>query len=177
MTKDELIEALEDGRQEMVEMLDPLPERLLIRPGVCGEWSIRDILAHLTAWEGQVVTLLFQARQGVKQPSTVHFGKESDEVLNQRWHLMSLNRSLDLIWQDFIGIRKQTIRRINAFTDAELNNPDLYVWLKGTPLMLWIIDGVVQHEEEHGNQIRDWLDQLEESGQDEDDVETGNGHK
>ena len=38
----------------------------MIQPGVVGQWSLKDILVHLTLWEAELVTLLFQARQGQK---------------------------------------------------------------------------------------------------------------
>ena len=70
MNKTELLEALEDSRQEMLEMIEDLADEILLLPGVNGNWSIKDILAHLTYWEGQVVTLLFQVLRGVSKPST-----------------------------------------------------------------------------------------------------------
>ncbi len=159
MDKTELLEALEDGRQEMIEMIEDLPDEALVEPGVVGEWSIKDILAHLTFWEGQIVTLLFQAKSGMAKPTTVHFGKETTDQVNQRMYEASKQRSLEIIWQDWSGVRKQTIRRVSEFSDQDLNDAQRFPWLEGVPLYQWILNDSAEHEDEHADQIRDWLDQ------------------
>ncbi len=158
MDKTELLEALESNRQEMIEMLEDLPDEILLQPGVVGKWSIKDILAHLTYWEGQMVTLLFQAQRGVTKPTTVHFGSESVDELNQRWYESGKDRPLDRVWEDWVGVRKQMIRRVSDFSDKDLNDPQRFPWLGGRPLYEWILRDSVQHEEEHADQIREWLD-------------------
>lgn len=182
MDKTELLEALEDGHQELVEMLQNLPDAVLLQSGVIGEWSIKDILAHLTYWEGQIVTLLFQAQRGVDKPTTAHFSKETVDELNQRWFLSGKERPLDLIWQDWEGVRKQTIRRVTDFTQNDLNDARRYPWLKGKPLYEWIIGDTIDHEDEHGDQIREWLDRQDRPGTDsttgsEAPADSPNGHK
>lgn len=161
MEKSELLETLEDSHQELVEMLEDLPESMLQAPGVMGDWSIKDILAHLTQWEGQIVTLLFQAKQGMAQPSTAHFSEDSVDKLNARWHQQGQGRSLEMVWSDFVGVRKQVLRRVNEFSDLDLQDPQRYPWLNGQPLYMWIFSDTIEHEEEHGDAIREWLDQQE----------------
>src|SRR5512141_1307663 len=145
MDKTELLEALEDSRLEMVEMLEDVPDELMSMPGVVGSWSIKDILDHLTHWEGQIVTLLFQAQHGAGQPSTAHFGKESVDVLTQRWYEASRERGLATVWDDWTGVRKQTIRRVSEMSDHDLNDTQLYPWLNGTPLFQWVLNDTVEH--------------------------------
>lgn len=158
MDKTELLENLEDERAEVVEMLEDLSDEHLLEKGVSGDWSIKDILIHLTHWEGQLITLLFQARQGVDKPSTAHFGKEKEDELNQRWYEAGKDRELERAWQDWIGVRKQTIRRVGEFSEQDLNDPKRYTWLKGKPLSQWIASETYEHEEEHMDAVRDWLD-------------------
>jgi hypothetical protein len=158
MDKTELLEALEDGRQELLEMIEDLPDEALLEPGVEGEWSIKDILAHLTYWEGQIVTLLYQVSRGMPQPSTAHFGEESVDALNARWQEQNKSRSLEMIWNDFLGVRKQTIRRVLEMSEADLTDPNRYPWAKGVALIEWVANDSVLHEEEHADSIREWLD-------------------
>lgn len=159
MDKTELLEALEDGRQEMIDLIEGLPDEVLIEPGVVGDWSIKDILAHLTFWEGQIVTLLFQAKSGMPKPTTAHFGKESVDEINKRWYEAGKERVLDIVWQDWTGVRKQTIRRVSEFSDKDLNDPQSFPWLQGVPLHQWILNDSAEHEDEHAGQISDWLEQ------------------
>lgn len=161
MKKSELLEALEDGRQELVEMLQDLPDEEMLKPGVCGEWSIKDILAHLAQWEGQTVTLLFQASQGQLKPTTAHFGKESVDEVNQRWYEASRERPLERVWEDWIAVRKQMIRRVRDWSEKDLNDPQRYPWLKGKTLAQIIAENSFEHDDEHADAIREWLDRAE----------------
>lgn len=158
MDKTELLEALEDGRQELVEMLEDLPDEVMLKPGVCGDWSIKDILAHLTQWEGQTVTLLFQASQGDRKPTTAHFGKETVDEVNQRWYEAGKERPLERVWEDWVSVRKQMIRRVTAFSDTDLNDPQRYSWLKGEPLWQIIANNTFEHDDEHADGIREFLE-------------------
>jgi hypothetical protein len=161
MDKSELLETLEDSHQELIEMLQDLPDATFFEPGVMDDWNIKDILAHLTQWEGQSVTLLFQAKQGMPQPTTAHFSEETVDQLNARWRQNSLDRGLEMVWADFVGVRKQLIRRVSAFSEKDLQDPQRYPWLNGKPLWMWIVSDSIEHEEEHGDAIREWLDQRE----------------
>ena len=86
------------------------------------------------------------------------FCEESVDEVNARWQAASQERSLDIIWQDFLGVRKQTIRRANEFTNQELNNPKLFPWQRDMPLWEWIANDSFGHDEEHGGQIAEWLE-------------------
>jgi hypothetical protein len=164
MTKTELLESLEDSRQELVEMLETLPEEMLLQPVRPDGWTIKDILAHLGYWEGQTVTLLFQAQRGMAKPTTVHFGKETVDELNQRWYAASQQRTMDAIWQDWFGVRKQLIRRVNELSEKDLTDPKQYPWMKGKPLYQLILSDTVEHEDGHADQIREWLDEAGPTG-------------
>jgi hypothetical protein len=161
MEKSELIEAMEDERQELIEMLEDLPDEDLLEPGVAGDWSIKDILNHLTYWEGQLVTLLFQALRGLPKPTTQHFRAESVDAANQRWFEEGRERPLEMVWKDWLGVRRQSIRRVSELSEEDLNNPQRFPWQKGVPLYQWVMNDTVVHEETHADQIREWLDQRE----------------
>ena len=158
MKKSELIEELQDTRQETVELLEGLPDEVMLEPGVVGEWSIKDILSHLAYWEGQIVTLLFQAQKGVQAPTTAHFGQESVDELNRRWYEAGKQRTFEQVWADWQGVRKQTIRRVSDLNERDLSDPDRFAWLNCRPLYEWVLNDTTEHELEHADQIREWLD-------------------
>jgi hypothetical protein len=159
MTKDEVFEALEDEREKFLEAIEGLSDAAMQEPGVNGEWSVKDILSHLIAWEAEQVKLLWQAKQGI-QPSSVHFSNKSVDELNAAWYAEFQARPLDRILADFQAVRKQTERRIDAFSDKDLNDPQRYVWLKNFPLWEWVANDSFKHEAEHAAQIRAWRTQM-----------------
>src|SRR5687768_905568 len=45
-----------------------LPEDDLLIPGVCGDWSIRDLIAHVTWWDGEAIKHLPMVLDGKTPP-------------------------------------------------------------------------------------------------------------
>jgi len=155
MTDDEILDALEDQREAFLEAIDALSDEQLEQPGVVGDWSVKDIMFHLTLWEAELVKLLWQAAQGL-QPTTAQFSKIPVDELNAAWSLQAHNRTLDQVIDDFAGVRKQTSRRLAAFKDKDLNDPQRYPWLKNHPLWVAIAEDSFKHEAEHTDQILQW---------------------
>ena len=155
MNKETILTALEDSREDFLEAIEGCSDEILLQPGVVGEWSIKDILVHLTRWEAELVKLLWQARQA-KSPSTAHFSEVEVDEMNDRWYQESRTRSLEVTLEDFHGVRNQTIHRVEEFNDKDLTDPKRYPWLKDTPLWQWIAGDSFEHEAEHAAQIRDW---------------------
>lgn len=155
MDKEELIAALTQTRERFLEVLKTLPDEAMVEPGVVGEWSVKDVLAHISRWEAELVKLLWQARQGVRPTTQLNSSEPYDEV-NARWQQEDQSRPLERILQDFHGVRSQTIRRLEAFTDQELNDPQRFSWLGGKPLWSWVASDSFEHEAEHLEQIIAW---------------------
>lgn len=156
MEKSQIIYDLEASREEFLDAIAGLEDEEMLEPGVVGEWSIKDLLAHISRWEGELVTMLFQARAGKKPDRAEISGQQQIDELNARWHRESRDRSLDLIKSDFRGLRPQTIRRVSEFSNEELNDPELYDWLRDEPLWRWIAVDTFEHEREHAEQVRSW---------------------
>lgn len=156
MEKSQIIRELESSREEFLDAIAGLEDEEMLEPGIVGDWSIRDLLAHISHWEGELVTMLYQARAGQKPDRQEISGQEQIDQLNAHWYQESRDRPLDLIKSDFRGLRPQTIRRVSEFTNEELNDPELYDWLRDAPLWRWIAVDTFEHEREHAEQIREW---------------------
>ena len=152
MTKDELLRAIQKSRAELEAVLAGLTEEQMTDPGVMGDWSVKDILSHLTAWEAETVTLLAKTKQG-KQPAAGHSDKEID-ALNARWYKENKNRPLNHVLADHAGVRKQLLRQLESCSEAELNAPR--PWLKNRAVGEWVIGDTFEHEAEHLMSLREW---------------------
>lgn len=157
MKKQDLLKELEEGREHFLDAIDGLSDEEMEQPGVMDDWSVKDLLAHLTMWEAELIKLLWQAKQG-QRPSSVHFSHISVDELNKRWKNEMQDRSLERVMADFQSVRNQTIRRVEAFSDKDLNDSKRYAWLDGEPLWEWIAGDSFQHEAEHIEQITAWRD-------------------
>lgn len=155
MTGDELLDALEDTREQFLDSIDGLSDEAMQLPGVAGQWSVKDIIAHISRWEAELVKLMWQVAQGTA-PRTAFFTQTSVDETNAAWQKTAQDRPLDQVLADYAAVRKQTIRRIDDFTDEDLNNPRRYNWQRQTPLWEWIANDSFAHEVEHMQDIKLW---------------------
>lgn len=156
MTKTELLEKIRISRAALLETIEKVPVERRDEPGVSGDWSVKDILVHLTGWEGQLVTLLYQLRSGAPL-TAVHFSGKDVESVNAGWFKQGRARSWEAAWQDLLGLGTQIPRRVNEFSDAELNSVKLNPKLRGKALWEWIAADSFEHEDEHRAAIEAWL--------------------
>lgn len=155
MNKAEILERLESEREKFLDVIDGLSELDLQRPGVIGDWSVKDILAHLSRWEAELVKLLFQAQHGQK-PSSAHFTQKDVDKTNRTWYEESRIRSLHNTLEDFHAVRNQTILRVEEFSNQDLSTAGRFPWSKDRPLAEWIAADSYEHEAEHAAQVAAW---------------------
>jgi len=153
MNRDQILAALKNSRAQMETALDGLSETQLVEPGVMGEWSVKDILSHLTAWEAEVVTRLAKLKLGKKIQSIVPADSDIDS-LNAKWYKENKSRDLDRVLADFRGVREQMIRQVESLTDKQLAQP--LPWAETNTIENMIAWNSYEHEPEHAEQIQKW---------------------
>lgn len=153
MTRSEILATLKHSRAEMERALAGLTEAQMTEPGVVGEWSVKDLLAHLTAWEVQVVTTLGQLQRGQRIKS-VPWTDEEAQTLNAQWHADYRDRPLDNVLADFRAVRPQTARQVERLSEADLQEPRKF--LSGDSLEKMIAVETFEHEAEHLPHLRAW---------------------
>jgi hypothetical protein len=153
MQRTDLIAELTRVRAELNAILADLSEPHLLEPGAEGDWSVRDVLAHITAWEVDLLTNLGKVRRGAK-PGNTAWNKASILRQNERWHQETKDRPLRQVLADFEGARRQTLRVLEGMTDAEVARPA--DWLQGRPLAEYVDGLTLAHEREHLEHLRRW---------------------
>ncbi|MGH7503847.1 MAG: DinB family protein [Longimicrobiales bacterium] len=68
MTRDRLLKRLAAAWQDFEESYANLSESQVLQPGVTGNWSVRDIIAHVTWWEEEALEHLPHIREGGRPP-------------------------------------------------------------------------------------------------------------
>lgn len=157
-TPAELSAALQATRTEMEAALAGLSAAQLGAPGAAGaDWSAKDLLAHLTAWEAELVTGLAKFRNGQKPGKTDYTAAEI-EAQNARWHAENRDRPAERVLADFHGVRKQLLRQIEALPAKELDAPR--AWLQQKSIAHWVTAWIVEHEREHAQHLTAWRQTL-----------------
>jgi hypothetical protein len=148
MNRDELFEALDSAREQLLLAIEALPDEALLQPGVMDEWSIADVLAHLIAWESEMVTGLLRIDQG-KTPTRLLAAFSDIDDYNSNRYQENKGRDLGRIFEDLQGVRIQLEDWLAEFSDRDLNDPERYAWSKGLPLWHIIAENSFRHETEH----------------------------
>ncbi len=127
-------------------MITGLDEARLTEPAMANGWSVKDVLAHITAWEAELIRALVQIAGG--QKPRLSAGPDYDKM-NAEIYAEQKDRPLDLVLGDFRTILPQILRRLEPFTDGDLNNQNRYPWRKGRPLLNLVAETTYIHYGEH----------------------------
>ena len=153
MTRDELLQHMEQNRTELNALLEGVSADGLTRPGACDDWSVKDVLAHISRWEAEVIKVLFQAQHGAKPQSEV-FNPDYLKV-NDLWYQEAKDRPLERVLEDFSSVRAQLVRRLKDFPEKALTRPGNYPWMKHALIVL-VEDIALDHEQEHLEGLKIW---------------------
>ena len=153
MKRDELTDALEAARAKLDAALDGLSAEELTALGPVGDWSVKDLLAHVTAWDVDLLTNLGKVKRGLK-PGRTQWNKALIQAQNEAWHTELRDRPLERVLADYDGVHAQVLKAVQGLSDQELESPA--DWLGGKPLYQYFVDHIVTHEDEHGAELAEW---------------------
>lgn len=128
-----LLEALESTRLRLLEAIEPLDDDALLRPGVFGSYSPRDVLVLITTWQAELVTGLMKLRQG-KKPVRLLAALADPAAYDARRLRENEGRDLDRIFEDLQGVYTQLERWLDEFSDREFTKAGVFKGLGQRPL-------------------------------------------
>jgi hypothetical protein len=128
-TKANLLSALTATQDEILRLADRLTERERNESGAPENWGTRDILTHLGEGQRAWASDLNAGRRG-ETPSQDDRPDHSNPVIYEMYR----NRP----WQDIFSLLEaayqELIDQLQSFSEAELNDPDYFKWLDGSPI-------------------------------------------
>ena len=148
MDIDEIFEQLDSSRVRLLELLSVLPEEMLTQPGVMGDWTIADILAHLVVWESELITCLMKLDQG-KKPKRMLAAIADLDGYNARRFEENKERDLERIFDDLQSVRVHLEEWLPKFSNEDLNDVGRYKWSDEIALWQIVEANTFGHEGEH----------------------------
>jgi uncharacterized damage-inducible protein DinB len=136
-----------------------ISDEFLMKPGACGEWSVKDILAHITSYE----FLLLDVFKFVKhQKDTPYLHQLNTEYKNFNTLQVNAykNKSKKNLLQEFMQAYDGVLEQLKNFTPSELRKSGTIPWY-GTQYSLddFVVYANYAHFVEHTTQIKLFLEQ------------------
>jgi len=162
-SKAQLLDDLRDEQARWEALLHDIGEDHMTQPGVAGEWSIKDIVAHLTGWRRRTVGR-FQAalRHEPSPPPLWPPHLQTDDEINAWIYAASRDRPLADVLRESRDVFEQLVETLGAFPESDLLDPARFPWLEGEPLSGAAF--FAHFHEEHEPDMRAWLDRVRRGG-------------
>ncbi len=155
IVKATLLDNIQAGYNQFETLLAPLNEDQMTTLTVNGTWSIKDNIAHLTAWQGYLLEHLQGVIDG-KEPPEFMPGLTTEDEENERVYQDNRELPLAEVLAAFRASYQRVLATVQNVSEESMNAP--LPWSKsGNPAWSLIAGNTYEHYEEHGNIIRRWL--------------------
>jgi hypothetical protein len=158
MDKTSFLDSLKTERARWDALLAQVGEARMTVPGAEGEWSVKDIIAHVSWFEREMVDVL-RAHALV--------GSELWNLPQDQRNTAVFEQNRDRALHDVLGESQrmfpQLLELVEALSDEDLNDPGRFAGMPNDWLPWKIIAGnTYTHYPDHGASIRAWLDRLDQ---------------
>ena len=143
-----------DARERLLASLEGLSEEDMLVPGVCGDWSIRDIAAHVAAWDREVTATFAAMLEGERLPF-LDLDEDGLEEFNQNRHAAALEVPLPDALTELAASRQALVDLLRGIDNAQLFAPapgDVHADMS----IAACLSTQISHDEEHAEMIENW---------------------
>jgi hypothetical protein len=130
LRKRDLLEEIGRERAALDDALASLTPRQMARPGVTrGGWSVKDVLAHLVAWQ-QLALGWYEAGLRGEKPAIPAPGYTLRDLprLNRMLYRKHHRRSLRAIQADYVSYHQRVVDLVSRLPDADLVTLGRFAW-------------------------------------------------
>lgn len=155
--KSDLLARIADAYGALAATVDAMPPRALTLPTLHGGWSVKDEVAHVTFWEGQLLPIVRAALAGEELPYRSGVGSvEKMDAINADVFAASRQRGLDEILADMEETHSTLVLTLEQFPEDTLFDAHRFPWTDGKPLAAIIAGDSYEHYPEHNRNIQRW---------------------
>jgi hypothetical protein len=161
MTRARLLETMRARRREWEEVIAAVGVERMTQPGFAGVWSVRDVVAHITAYERWMLDHMEAEERGEQAAPSVLDGRDL-ERRNREAHERTLGLSLDEVMAEAKRVWDGLLAAIERTPEADLiealRAPGYVTRGWGRDTALWeAVEGMTfGHYEEHLPDFQAW---------------------
>lgn len=133
ITKDELIQNTDKAYDNLLAVLASVPASAMLQP-FDGEWNVKDMVAHIVAWEERMHTWATESMEGKIPDRPPEFTDAILDAINAQIYTENKEKPLDEILAGLDSAHQQTISLIKAMSEEDLMDPQRFPWREGSPM-------------------------------------------
>jgi hypothetical protein len=158
VSKSQLLKDIQAEHSRLERCISALEPEQMIQPGIVGDWSVKDVLAHLAAWEQ---LFLEWYRTGLQNNDSatppVGMSRKAMDALNREIYQNNCQRDLDNILSAFHSSYLETLTTIDAIPEEAIFSPGRFSWTGRFTLADYIAGNTCNHYAWARAQIRKHL--------------------
>jgi len=165
--KEHILAGLREEFNSWEQLLTSLSEEQITTPHFDLDWSIKDVIAHLWAWQQISVARMEGGLhdQDPEYPKWIVESIESWEEDSGRVNALTFENFHKKPWSEIYGNWKTGFLRLlelgNQISERDLLDGDRFPWLKGYSLA-FILIASYDHHQEHYEKLLTWLTEHEQ---------------
>jgi hypothetical protein len=150
MKKTEIDERVRESHLKLLKALDGLTEEEATRAGLNPQWSIKDALAHIVAWELHGADAITEIQAGTWKPQRLN--KELIDNFNARAVKVRRELSMREVSDEFNAAHARMVSLIETLPEEIDESSPTYKFIEGVTF---------RHMTHHAAQIEEWRQKLQ----------------
>ncbi len=114
ITRTEILALIRSGLADFEATLARFSEAQMVEAQVEGTWTVKDILAHITAWEGW----LFGRLAGPHKIEAAHYTQADVDRINAGFYAESRTRSLAEVRANFQQVHENVLKAVSGLPET-----------------------------------------------------------
>jgi hypothetical protein len=157
MNKSTLLEQISSGHKLFQALLAELSEQHTLAPGVVGQWSIKDLLMHIVVHQQRMTCWVDERLRGIVPAAPQPYDMPEDELAQVNRQIYLENRAVPLarVLSELEKSHEQALAMLEGASEAGLKHIKLQ---GGEALWEAVAANTFWHYEEHGQDIRAWME-------------------
>ena len=166
MNKSEYLNWLQEENRQWETLLDQIGLERIDQPGVNGDWSMKDIVAHLTGWQSRLINRMQAAQRGELEPLPRWPAElQTEDEINAWIYESNHGRSAREVLDESRQVFQQLLAFIEGLPDdvrveeLEMNRTFHLVWLGEQRFPAG--EFFYHFHDDHESDVRTWLARVE----------------
>ena len=146
MSKNDLLREMDAGFADLLSTVDGLSEEQMTRVWY-GDWSVRDILAHVAGWHREEIAMLERMARG-ERPVPESADYTDDDAWNARFVAKWRAASAGEVLAELKAIKEAYVAAAGRLPEERFE--------EGRTTHRLVRQGCTEHYREHADEIREW---------------------